>query len=68
VTSADQPAKGLGAAHYCIASAFELWFERLDFDQFWRSGPCASKVHATAVCQAADRTAWFAIRRNASGI
>jgi len=22
------------APHYCIASALELWFERLDFDAF----------------------------------
>jgi cytochrome c oxidase subunit 2 len=43
----------------------ELWFERLDFDQFWRSGSCASKVHPTGVCQGADRAACFADRRNA---
>src|SRR3954471_291514 len=35
--------------HYCIATGCELWFERLDFDAFRRSGPGAPKVHLKAV-------------------
>jgi cytochrome c oxidase subunit II len=52
----------------CIAMASELWFERLDFGAFERSGPCTfNKVHAMAVCQGRGRAAFSTVGRNAQG-
>jgi hypothetical protein len=38
VIRAEVAAMRRAAVHYCIATGCELWFERLDFDAFERSG------------------------------
>jgi hypothetical protein len=68
VVAADQAAMHRSRPYYCIARGGELWFERLDFDAFQRFGQGACKGHLKAVCHGADRAAFLAVWRNASGI
>src|ERR1700742_5207786 len=53
--------------YYCIAMTFELWFERLDFDAFQRTGPVLPKCMPRPFARGGGHASFFARRRNARG-